>query len=269
VFRKPVFFRQHEEFKMSWFEHGTSRIYYEESGQGDPVLLLPGLTGRFEDLSAIREALLAPGYRVITADLPGSGRSGPQPRSYTPSYYQDDARSFAALLSHVGVGPTHLLGFSDGGEVALLIAAMTPGTARSVVAWGAAGKVVDTDGQLLSTLYNVVDAPIPQMKGFRDFLIEAYGEDNARAMTQSVATALRAIVEAGGDISQSRAGDIKCPVLLISGEHDVFAPPAIASQMAVRLSNGEAIMVEGAGHDVHESHSAWLITTMLGWLKAK
>ncbi|MEA2575852.1 MAG: hypothetical protein QOH93_3150, partial [Chloroflexia bacterium] len=32
---------------MAWFEHGTSRIYYEESGDGDPVLLLPGWAGSF------------------------------------------------------------------------------------------------------------------------------------------------------------------------------------------------------------------------------
>jgi valacyclovir hydrolase len=46
-------------------------------------------------------------------------------------------RAFAALLDYLAVGPTHLLGFSDGGEVVLLMAAQTPEIARSAVAWRA------------------------------------------------------------------------------------------------------------------------------------
>ena len=102
--------------KMAWFEHGTSRIYYEEQGTGDPVLVLPGFAGSIEEFAALREALVTAGYRVIAADLPGSGRSEPQPRAYTATYYEDDARSFAALLQHLATGPAHLIGFSDGGD---------------------------------------------------------------------------------------------------------------------------------------------------------
>ena len=35
--------------KMAWFEHGTSRIYYEEQGSGTPVLVLPGFTQSIEE----------------------------------------------------------------------------------------------------------------------------------------------------------------------------------------------------------------------------
>ncbi len=130
---------------MSWFEHGASRIYYEESGAGEPVLLLPGFSDSIEGHAALRRALV-PGNRVIAADLPGPGRSGPQPREYTASYLADDARSFAALLRSLGTGPTHLLGFSDGGEVALLMAEQSPDLVRSVLAWGACGTISDPDG---------------------------------------------------------------------------------------------------------------------------
>src|SRR4051794_24357744 len=119
---------------MAWFEQGTTRIYYEESGSGGPVLLLPGGAGSIAELSPLREAL-AGSYRVIAADLPGSGQSEPMPRSYTAGYYEEDARSFSALLQHLATGPAHLVGFSDGGEVALLMAVTTPGVARSVATW--------------------------------------------------------------------------------------------------------------------------------------
>jgi valacyclovir hydrolase len=251
---------------MSWFEHNTSRINYEDCGNGDPVLVLPGFAGSIEELTPLREALRAAGYRVIAADLPGSGRSGPQPRAYTATYYADDARTFAALLAHLSLGPAHLVGFSDGGEVALLLAAQPASPARSVVTWGSAGTVNDPDGRLRHAMYHVIDDPIPPLREFRDYLIATYGEANARAMTQSVVGAFNDIVAAGGDISLSQAGNISRPALLIAGEHDPFAPPPLVSQLAARIPNAAVRDVPGAGHDLHHTHTAWLVQSIIGWL---
>ena len=252
--------------KMAWFEQGTSRIYYEEQGTGDPVLVLPGFAGSIEEFAALREALVTAGYRVITADLPGSGRSEPQPRAYPATYFEDDARSFAALLQHLAVGPAHLMGFSDGGEISLLMAALMPGVARSVVTWGAAGVLNDPDGRLGEAMYNVVDHPIPPLQEFRDYLIATYGEANARAMTQSLVGALRDIIKDGGDLSLSKAGTITAPVLLIAGEHDIFAPPALASQLAARIRTAEVLEAEGAEHNVYGDRPEWVTQTILDWV---
>jgi valacyclovir hydrolase len=253
---------------MAWFEHGTSRIYYEEQGTGEAVLLLPGLTDRIEHHMALRDALAAAGYRVIAADLPGSGRSLPQPRLYTASYFEDDAQAFAALLQHLGVAPAHLIGFSDGGEVALLMAAQIPGVARSLVTWGAAGKLNDPSGQLRETFYNIVDNPIPPLQDFSAHLIATYGKELARATTQNAAAAMTEIIETrGGDLSLSKAGSIPCPVLLITGEHDPFAPPALLAELAARIPSARIVEVKDAGHDVHNTHPEWFVQTILDWLK--
>ena len=253
---------------MAWFEHKTSRIYYEEHGAGDPVLLLPGWSQSADELAALRDAL-ASRYRVIAADLPGSGRSQPQPRAYTATYYEDDAAACAALLRQLGVDPAHLVGFSDGGEVALLMAAQTPGAARSVVTWGAAGKLSDPDGQLRQAMLHLVDHPIPPMRGFRDHLVATYGEANARTMSQSLAGALSAILEgaSGGELALAGAENIVCPALLITGEHDVFAPPTLVAQSAARIRSAEALVVDGVGHDVQNSRPDWLRQTILDWLR--
>jgi pimeloyl-ACP methyl ester carboxylesterase len=252
--------------RMAWFEHGTSRIYYEEQGSGTPVLVLPGFAGSIEGFSALREALVAAGYRVIAADLPGSGRSEPQPRTYTATYYEDDARSFVALLQHLATGPAHLIGFSDGGMTALLMAALTPGATRSVVTWGAAGTISDPSGHLVEAIYNVIDHPIPPLQGFHDFLVATYGEANARVMTQSMANAKTDIIGAGGDVSLSKAGNITSPVLLIAGEHDVFSPPALASELAARVRTAEVLVAEGAEHNVYAGRPEWLTQTILDWV---
>src|SRR4051794_18545671 len=103
---------------MSWFEHDGMRIYYEEEGSGDAVLLLPGWGGSIDEFPVLRTALSGR-FRLIAADLPGSGRSGPQPREYKAGYYQEDAAILLALTEGLDACPAHLIGFSDGGEDAL------------------------------------------------------------------------------------------------------------------------------------------------------
>jgi len=254
---------------MAWFEHGTSRIYYQETGSGDPVLLLPGWSESIEDLAELRKAL-STRYRVIAADLPGSGRSEPQPRTYTASYFDDDARSFAALLEHLKTGPAHLIGFSDGGEVALLMAATMPNVARSVVVWGAAGKLQDPGGHLRAVMHDVIDNPIPPMQGFAEGLVAMYGEANARTMTRNLVGAIGEIIEGReGDVSMSKAVNITCPVLIIVGEHDMFVPVPLATEMASRIPGGKVVEATGAGHAVQHDSPDWLAQTILDWLESR
>lgn len=249
---------------MAYFDRGGLRIYYEASGEGDPVLVLPGWGGSIDELTTLRAAL-APGRRVIAADVPGSGRSLPQPRTYPESYYRDDARVLLELLDALSDAPTHLVGFSDGGEDALLMAALAPTRVRSVVTWGAAGSLPNAP-ELTEVFGALVDAPIPPLAGFSTYLKAAYGEVNARVMVQSTAAAQRAIMASGGDISRSLAAGITCPALLITGEHDFLATPALVADMAAAIPDGVFVEARGAGHPVHLEQPAWLMETVTGWL---
>jgi pimeloyl-ACP methyl ester carboxylesterase len=251
---------------MSWFEYGPSRIYYEELGRGESVLLLPGFAMGGNAVAGVRAAL-AEKYRVIAADLPGSGHSQPQPRAYAASYLEEDAHAFAAMLRELQVAPARLVGFSDGGDVSLLIAAIAPDVARCVAVWGAAGFLSDPSGHLQAVMANVVDDPPPPLQGFSDYLKEFYGVENARVMTRNLVAAVGAIIkERGGDVSLSRASDIACAVLLIAGEHDIFAPSSLAAQYAARAPKGEWLEAKNAGHDVHNARPEWLADTLLAWL---
>ena len=250
---------------MAWFEHGTVRIYYEQEGSGDALLLIPGITLSIEDLVPIRQAL-TPHFRVIAADPPGSGRSGPQPRAYTASYFQDDSRAFLALLDELGASPAHIVGFSDGGEYALLMAELKPPAVRSIVAWGAAGQIA-APREFLEAFGQVVDNPIPLLQEFSNYLKGTYGEENARIMTQTAAKGVRGDHRRRGDISRKRAGEIVCPALLITGEEDsMFAPPAVVSEMATAMQHAEFIEAKGAGHLVHHDSPDWLAKTIVDWL---
>jgi valacyclovir hydrolase len=240
------------------------QLYYEDTGSGDIVVLLPGWGGSVIDLNHLRREL-ASGFRVLAVDLPGSGRSQPQPRRYTASYYLDDARALLSLLDGLGVGVAHMVGFSDGGEDALLMAALDPSRILSTVTWGSAGQIVATP-DMLDGLARVVDDPVDPFKPLAAYLVEAYGADSARIMVKSWAQALSAMIDAGGDVSRSRANLMTCPTLLITGTHDPFCPPSLVREMADAIPRGEFVEAEGAGHDLHHSHSDWLASIIVDWL---
>ena len=250
---------------MAWFEHGGSRIYYEVEGQGTPLLFLPGVTDSISQHSDWLSRT-ARDHRVIAADLPGSGRSGPQPRRYHVTYYQDDAASFAALLGELGVTRAHLVGFSDGGEVALMMASATPALARSVLTWGASGHIHDPGGQIANLFRNLFDQPIPETADWRDSLVARYGVDLARDNTRNFAEGVDAIVAAGGDVSRSRAGQIRCPVCLIAGQQDPFVHADLLMELAEKIATVETHVVEGASHGVHQDRPDWFAGTLSDWL---
>jgi pimeloyl-ACP methyl ester carboxylesterase len=251
---------------MAWFEHSEARIYYEERGQGQPVLVMPGFSEGLDEVAGLID-VLAGRYRAIAAELPGSGRSQPQPREYTPDFYRQDAHRMAELLQHLNTSSVHVLGYSDGGEVGLLMAVDYPELVRSLVIWGAAGTLGNGEiAPLIAAIGRVMDEPIEGAPEWSDQLRRTYGEEVARATVTSWSKASLAILRAGGDISLSRAAQIKCPVLVIHGKHDPFCTPAMARDLAERIPNAEEIEVPDVGHPVHSDRPDWLNKTALDWL---
>lgn len=227
-------------------------------------MLLPGWGGSAIDLDRLRSELVS-GFRVISVDLPGSGRSQPQPRHYASTYYLDDARVLVGLLDELRIEMAHLVGFSDGGEEALLMAALQPARALSVLTWGAAGQVVASP-RMLHGLAHLLDDPIDELKPLAAYLAESYGVDEAQIMAGSWAQALSAVIDAGGDISRSAAARINCPALLITGTHDPFCPPSLVREMAEAIPRGKFLEVSGGAHDLHLSHVGWLVSRVAAWL---
>lgn len=223
-----------------------------------------GLGGSIADLGRLRRDL-AGGFRVVV-DLPGSRRSQPQPRRYAPGYYHEDAAVLLGLLDALGIGAAHLAGFSDGGEEALLLmAALRPGCALSVFTWGAIGQIVATHADL-DELAAAITSPSDALAPLASYLTAAYGTANATIMTQTWSSAMRGILDAGGDISRSLATRIRCPALLVAGTYDKFCSPEKTRELADAIPRGQFAEAHGAGHDIHISHGGWLSATALRWL---
>jgi pimeloyl-ACP methyl ester carboxylesterase len=107
--------------------------YYEEQGHGDPLVLLHGGLSSSAEWGMQLPALAA-AYHVFAPDRRGHGRSSDTDAPYT---YEDMAAETIAFLEQVVGGPAHLVGWSDGGNVVLLVAAQRPDLVRRQVVVGA------------------------------------------------------------------------------------------------------------------------------------
>jgi pimeloyl-ACP methyl ester carboxylesterase len=111
-----------------------------------------------------------------------------------------------------------------------------------------------------------VDAPLPAWRDWRAALCRTYGHEGARLLTIRWAATMQAIIAAGGEISLARAGEIRCPTLLINGATDPMNLPALVRRLAARIPHAEPIIVPDTGHAVHEEHPDWFQATVLDWL---
>jgi pimeloyl-ACP methyl ester carboxylesterase len=145
------------------------------------------------------------------------------------------------------------------------MAALRPGCALSVFTWAATGQILASHADL-DELAAAITSPSDALAPLAAYLTDAYGMANATIMTQTWSSAMRGILDAGGDISRSLAARIRCPALLVAGTYDKFCPPGQTRELAEVIPRGQFAEAHGAGHEIHISHGDWLSATALRWL---
>jgi 3-oxoadipate enol-lactonase len=240
---------------MPFAENEGVKIYWEETGQGQPILLIMGL-GWTSCMWHRTCDLLEARYRVIIFDNRGVGRSDVPPGPYAIATMAADA---AAVLDAAGVRSAHLYGISMGGMIAQEFTLQYPARVKSLVlGCTAAGgpAALQPAPEVLQVLMRRGMTPQEALEAIDPFI---YDPGTPREwLGQDRKLRLEWYPTADGYISQlqgimaweaySRLSEIAVPTLVIHGESDQLIPPGNGKLVADRIPNAKLVMIPRASH---------------------
>jgi pimeloyl-ACP methyl ester carboxylesterase len=217
-------------------ERDGARIWYAAYGEGAPVVLLHGGLGNAGNWGYQVPPLVRGGHRVVVIDTRGHGRSTWDGR---PLAYASMASDVAAVLRVLDVERAHLVGWSDGAVVALLLAAAEPARVAGVLFFACN---VDASGVKPFVMTPVVER-----------CLSRHRQDHARLSAtpdrfEALADAVGAMQRTQPDLSRDDLAAIRVPVTVVHAEHDEFIRAEHAAYLAASLPDAELVHLGGVGH---------------------
>ena len=178
-------------------------LYYTEKGQGKPLILLHG---NGEDGSYFDRQIdyFSQTRRVIAVDTRGHGRSPRGTAPFTIRQFAEDLREF---MEEMGIERADLLGFSDGGNIALIFALRYPERVDRLI----------LNGANLWSRGVKPSVQIPIILGY--YAASFFGHFSGKARAN--AELLRLMVK-DPNIEQEELRNIQSPTLVIAGERDMI-----------------------------------------------
>ncbi|KAK4444907.1 alpha beta hydrolase protein [Podospora aff. communis PSN243] len=284
-------------FTMPFFNRTPliSLYYLDEGPSTAPVILLiPGLTCDLHDWSWQVPFLLSLGYRTISLDVRGQGRSsaplptpnltswpGPNAPANIIDYYpQTCAHDAAALLDHLGVKSVIAIGHSQGDLITYHLATLRPDLVRALVGIDGIYRWDNAAREANGWFFEQKDEVVQNMIGFFTYTyppdapawMKAWHARRAKAMDPEVMFAL--CWGGWGDREDGLGrtevavrqwkGRLECPHLVVGSSED-----------AVRVDRGELwrgdkldeiVVIEGKGHWLHQAGSERFNAVVEKWL---
>ncbi len=117
---------------MPYFENQGARLYYEENGQGKPLIFLHGATWDIRQWKTQID-FFSKEYRVITLDARGHGKSSLPPGKVSPNVFWQDV---IAMMDYLDVPSAVICGLSMGGHVAIQAAINAPERTEGLILIG-------------------------------------------------------------------------------------------------------------------------------------
>ena len=241
---------------MAFVENQGAKIYWDEQGQGEPILLIMGLG--YPSLMWYRtRPVLAPKYRTITLDNRGVGRSDMPTGPYPIAQMASDA---AAVLDAAGVGEAHVYGISMGGMIAQEFALQYPKRVNSLIlgctaSGGPHAVRAEADAvQMLMSRGNMTPEEAAQaaVPFIYDSSTPRARIDEDIAMRRDWFPRPEAYVAQLQGIlaweAYSRLPQIAAPTLVIHGESDRLVPPGNGKLIAERIPGAKLVTIPRASH---------------------
>lgn len=213
------------------------QLYYKEQGAGEPLLLLHG-NGESGEYFSYQMDYFSKKYRVIAVDTRGHGRS---PRGEAPFSIRQFAEDLRDFMDERRLDRAHILGFSDGGNIALVFALKYPQRVNRLILNGANlnAKGVKSRVQL------------PIEAGYRIAKLFAAKNPAARKNAE-----LLGLMVNDPNISPEELSRLRIPTLVIAGTRDMIRE-SHTKLICGSLPMGELALLPGSHFVARENPAAF------------
>ena len=225
-----------------YVDAGGVRTYYEVHGTGEPLVLLHGGLCTVETLDGLTP-VLAEQYRVYTPERRGHGRT---PDVAGPLTYQNMAADTIAWMDALGLRGTRLVGFSDGGNVALEVALRRPDLVAKLVVMGAAARLDGFVPEQIELARRWRGKPSPPIFGQFKSLYGAVSPDGPDHFEVMFAKSGE-MWHSDWSMTGEQLATIGAPALVVLADDDVLTVEHAAA-MARELGDAQLAVVPGTSH---------------------
>lgn len=251
---------------MAQVEVNGVSLRYDESGEGEPLVLLHGFNADRRQFDCFRPHL-GDGVRAIASDQ----RDGPDSPFDAPYAMVDHADDAADLIAQLCGGAAHVFGTSYGGAVAMTLAIRHPNRVKTLTL-GATAPCFDQ--------FKAPDVASVADRGpdaVRRFVIEHFftpdAIDHDRALMQAVADSFcerspeagnRRMAALKGHDVRDRLSHIRAPTLVLQGEFDPIISLEVSRSLAQAIPGARLSILPGVRHGISMErvvHIAHLVRT--------
>lgn len=199
------------------------RLYYQEQGAGTPLLLLHG-NGEDGSYFVHQMNAFSRHFRVIAVDTRGHGKS---PRGTKPFTIRQFAEDLLEFMDEMQLEKAHILGFSDGGNIALTFALNHPERVERLI----------LNGANLNPKGVKASVQIPIVIGY--YIASFFRNEKARQNA-----ALLGLMVKEPNFSPAGVAKLTVPTLVIAGTRDMIRE-SHTRLIADSLPNGKLILLPG------------------------
>jgi pimeloyl-ACP methyl ester carboxylesterase len=243
---------------MAWADLTDVRCYYEIRGEGEPLLLIPGLGGNCRSWDPALPQL-AGHFTLILFDNRGMGRSVAKRPARDLAHLSSD---IIELLDFLQLDRAHVMGISLGGIIGVRLAIDHPSRIDRLALVSCTDQFSPYLRQIATLLGHALRHFPPEtflrtveLLGTAPEYLDAHMADIERRVTlrcaegfsrRALADQLRCLACSDRNIEE---GPITNPTLVLAGEHDALIPNCYARRMASRIRGSEFEIIQGAGHN--------------------
>lgn len=235
-------------------------FHYDDVGPstGLPVLLIHGHPFNRTLWAPQAKALAEAGYRAVTPDLRGYGRSSVTRGKVFLSDFADD---LAALLDHLGIERAVVGGVSMGGQITMELQRRHPHRVRALVLSDTSAPAETDEGKAFRN--RLADRLLAEgMDGYAseviDKMLAAYNVTAMPALADRVLGMMRATDPHGAAAALRGRAErpdyrdtleaVRVPVLIVVGADDVYTPVADAEAIRALVPHATTAVIDRAGH---------------------